>query len=47
MAAMLLVLSALTMVSGVALYSPQLAVLVASVVLFLAGLTQLNVKDRR
>lgn len=46
-AVILLLLSAVTLVTGVALYSPRAAVLVAAAVLLAAGLANLEARERK
>lgn len=45
-AALTLLLAAVCLVAGTALYSPRAAVLVSSLLLFIAGIGQLDVKGR-
>jgi hypothetical protein len=45
-AVVLLLLSGVLLVGGVASFSPRIAVLVAAVMVFLVGLSQLEVKGR-
>ncbi|MGH3942632.1 MAG: hypothetical protein ACRDTG_29215 [Pseudonocardiaceae bacterium] len=45
-AAAILLMSALSLVAGVALYSPPAALIVAAVLLFLIAVGQLEVRER-